>query len=188
MAEELKPTDYNPERDAVKAILTNGKISFEERWKEILKLQSPYGDLARFLQEFQDIMSDSNPETANRTEKEGDNTTYRLYSKLYQAFNTSAYPDFKTKFDIVNLAFYIYKNDAYNEFKLFRYGYGTIFGPGKRKTFQNLCTVICNLCDPFTRKEQLSKITLQFVLSKENTVLTDDIINNIFRYYRAYAA
>lgn len=183
----LEPTNVNPERDAVNAIRTNASLTFQQRWEAICKLQSPYGELARFLQEFQDTMSANNPKVVDYTEKEGDNITYRLYSKLYQACNTHNYPDFKTKFDIINLAFYVFKNDSYSEFKLFRYGYGTIFGPGKRKTFQNLCTVVANLCDPFTRQETLKKITLQFVLTKEGTVFTDDIINNIFRYYRSYA-
>lgn len=183
----LQPTNVNPERDAVNAIRTDNKLTFQQRWEAICKLQNQYGDLARFLQEFQDNMSSKNPAVENYTEKEGDNITYRLYSRLFQVCNTQNYPDFKTKFDIVNLAFYVYKDDSYNEFKLFRYGYGTIFGPGKRKTFQNLATVIVNLCDPFTRQEMLKKITLQFVLTKEGTVFTDDAINNIFRYYRSYA-
>lgn len=183
MAEELQPTNVNVERDEIRALFTNRELSFEQRWAKLCELQNEYGALARFLQEYQDAMSVNNP--TEYTDKEGDNINYRLYSKLFQTCNTPDYPDFKTKFDIINLAFYLYKEDAFSEFRLFRYGYGTIFGPGKRKTFINICTVICNLCDPFKRQEQMKTITLQFVLTKENTVMTDDVINNIYRYYRA---
>lgn len=164
----------------INGILNDGTIDLKTKLVRICESNTKYANLAKSLKQYQEQMSEH---AVLPTREDGAAINYNLYAKLISVCEESVYSEFKIKFDIVNLVFLLYKNDAYSEFKLFRFSNDWKYGTEKYKTYRAICIIICILCDFKTRAEELRKISFTGTLTQEGTKFTETSINNIRRYY-----
>ena len=170
------------EVNAVTKILNDGKLSNVEKVEAICNSGTKYAGLAGLLKGYQEKMGASAPTPKGA---DGAATNYNLYVQLLAVANTPIYTEFKLKFDIVNLCFLAYANDAFSEFKLFRFSLDWKFGKDKYLTYRSLAILICMLCDKTTRQEALKKIVLSKALTLDGTKFTEVSIQNVKRYYES---
>lgn len=174
--------DDDADQAAISAIINNGKLSNVEKFQAICQSKTKYAGLANTLQGYQNKLGKGAPLPIS---KDGAAINYNLYNTLLGAANTPIYTEFKTKFDIINLCFLAYADDAFSEFKLYRFQLDWKFGRDKYLTYRNLTILICMLCDKAKRKENLKKIVLSKDLTLNGTKFTETSIQNIKRYYES---
>lgn len=173
------------DREDVVKILQDKNLTFQDRTVALCKLNSEYGDLARRLQSYQDRLGGEEAKELDGKRKA--QIAYSLYREFFSICDLSFnyYPIFKTKFDIINLFFYVYKDGAFEEFKIYTDCVAWSSSRASERTYHALLTVICAFCDPFTRKENLKGKTLKYLITPEKTEFTENMIGNILQYYQA---
>lgn len=170
------------EVNAVTKILNDGKLSNVEKVEAICNSGTKYAGIAGILKGYQDKMSKKAPLLKG---VDGAATNYNLYVQLLAIANTPIYTEFKIKFDIVNLCFLAYAEDAFSEFRLFRFSLEWKYGKDKYITYRSLAILICMLCDKAKRKEALKKIVISKALTLDGTKFTETSIQNVKRYYES---
>ena len=110
---------------------------------------------------------------------------YDLYNTIKQAVSDTNPEVFRIKFNIINLAFIAFKNEAFNEFKLHRFDYEWKWGKESLTTYQYLVTAISILADKSTREQEIGKGILDRALDKDAISLNDVAIQNIVKYYKS---
>lgn len=165
--------------DIVTSIIESSGTAVE-KFEKICESNTVYSALAKNLKSYQEKMGNKAPVPTNI---DGAGYNYNLYVWLLAVINTELYSEFKIKFDIINLCFQAYANDAYSEFKLFRFSLDWKFGKDKYNTYQKLAILICILCDKTKRKEELKKISPNKALTLDGTKFTELAIQNVKRYY-----
>lgn len=166
--------------DDVKTLLNDEKISATEKL-ELLK-NSDF-EQVQFVKSLIKYNNDMGNGVTAPTELNGANNNRSLFVQLMKIIDEIDYTVFKVKFDIVNLVFLVFSDDAYNEFKLHRYDLKWSGTSKNLKTYQKLVTVISTLCDKTTRKEQLQRVSLSKMIDPESTTFTDVARSNILRFY-----
>lgn len=170
------------ESNVIAKILSDSKLDNKAKFEAICTSGTKYSLLALNLKSYQDKMGKSSPVP---TGLDGAANNYNLYNILISIANTPIYTDFKLKFDIVNLCFLAYSDDAYSEFKLFRYSLEWKYGKDKYLTYRSLAILICMLCNKSTRAEALKKIVISKALTLDGTKFTETAIQNVKRYYES---
>ncbi len=170
------------ESNVIAKILSDSKLDNKSKFEAICTSGTKYSLLALNLKSYQDKMGKSSPVP---TGLDGAANNYNLYNILISIANTPIYTDFKLKFDIVNLCFLAYSDDAYSEFKLFRYSLEWKYGKDKYLTYRSLAILICMLCNKSTRAEALKKIVISKALTLDGTKFTETAIQNVKRYYES---
>lgn len=170
------------EADVISKILSDSKLDNKAKFEAICTSGTKYSLLALNLKSYQDKMGKSSPVP---TGLDGAANNYNLYNVLISIANTPIYTDFKLKFDIVNLCFLAYSDDAYSEFKLFRFSLEWKYGKDKYLTYRSLAILICMLCNKATRADALKKIVISKALTLDGTKFTETAIQNVKRYYES---
>lgn len=170
------------ESNVIAKILSDSKLDSKAKFEAICTSGTKYSLFALNLKSYQDKMGKSSPVP---TGLDGAANNYNLYNILISIANTPIYTDFKLKFDIVNLCFLAYSDDAYSEFKLFRYSLEWKYGKDKYLTYRSLAILICMLCNKATRAEALKKIVISKALTLDGTKFTETAIQNVKRYYES---
>lgn len=178
---KIEITD-DAEVNAVSKVLNDAKLDARAKFEAICNSDTQYSALAKNLKSYQDKMGSS---VALPKGTVGAANNYNLYMALINIANTPIYTEFKLKFDIANLCFLAYADDAFSEFKLFRYSIDWKFGKDKYVTYRSLAMLIAMLCNKATRQDALKKIVLSKVLKLEGTKFTETAIQNIKRYYES---
>lgn len=124
-----------------------------------------------------------NPAVSNLDNKQCANKNFELYTMIKNATNVADNSSFSLRFDIINLYFKEYKNEAFDEFALFRADDAWTWGDDSLQTYQNLITIITSLCDITTRANNIRTIDVAGSLNKSNIDLTLLSKQNIVGYY-----
>jgi hypothetical protein len=178
---KIELTD-DEEINAVSKILNDSKLDPKAKFEAICNSNTKYALLANNLKSYQNKMGKS---AAILKGVDGAANNYNLYVILINVANSAIYTEFKLKFDIVNLCFLAYSDDAYSEFKLFRYSIEWKYGKDKYITYRSLAMLIAMLCDKAKRQDALKKIVLSKVLTLDGTKFTEVSIQNVKRYYES---
>ena len=166
--------------DDIKGILENPKYTNEEKIALIASSDTP---IVRFVQVMLEYREKMNKESTVIDNAQGAANNYNLFNRLMRIIKEKDFDTFVTYFDVVNMIFFLYKDDAYSEFKLHRFDMDWKWGSKELKTYQYLVTLICVMCDRVNRSSNLNKISLNKVLDLDKTVFTEDMASNIRRYY-----
>lgn len=181
LVEKKEPVVTIPQETDVLKILSS-KISFKEKIEAISKSESvQYRSLANKLLSYNDKMFG----TMAVKPSSGAANNYDLYNTIKQAVSDTNPEVFRIKFNIINLAFIAFKNEAFNEFKLHRFDYEWKWGKESLTTYQYLVTAISILADKSTREQEISKGILDRALDKDAISLNDVAIQNIVKYYKS---
>lgn len=177
----IQETNYT--REEVDKILTNSKTTIEEKLNSFANDKSEFGVFVNNLIQYSKNMDPDSEETV--TDEKGAARNYNLYIQMRDAIEEEDYLTFKSKFDIINMAYAVYSKGAFNEFALFRYdqAWSAKWGDLSLTTFQNLNTLICTLCDISTRASELDSLSLDKSLDLTKIELTELGANNIKKYY-----
>lgn len=179
--ETKEPVVIIPQETDVLKILSS-KISFKEKIEAISKSDSvQYRSLANKLLSYNDKMFG----TMAVKPSSGAANNYDLYNTIKQAVSDTNPEVFRIKFNIINLAFIAFKNEAFNEFKLHRFDYEWKWGKESLTTYQYLVTAISILADKSTREQEIGKGILDRALDKDAISLNDVAIQNIVKYYKS---
>lgn len=179
--ETKEPVVTIPQETDVLKILSS-KISFKEKIEAISKSDSvQYRSLANKLLSYNDKMFG----TMAVKPSSGAANNYDLYNTIKQAVSDTNPEVFRIKFNIINLAFIAFKNEAFNEFKLHRFDYEWKWGKESLTTYQYLVTAISILADKSTREQEIGKGILDRALDKDAISLNDVAIQNIVKYYKS---
>lgn len=181
LVEKKEPVVTVPQETDVLKILSS-KISFKEKIEAISKSDSvQYRSLANKLLSYNDKMFG----TMAVKPSSGAANNYDLYNTIKQAVSDTNPEVFRIKFNIINLAFIAFKNEAFNEFKLHRFDYEWKWGKESLTTYQYLVTAISILADKSTREQEIGKGILDRALDKDAISLNDVAIQNIVKYYKS---
>ena len=181
LVETKEPVVIIPQETDVLKILSS-KISFKEKIEAISKSDSvQYRSLANKLLSYNDKMFG----TMAVKPSSGAANNYDLYNTIKQAVSDTNPEVFRIKFNIINLAFIAFKNEAFNEFKLHRFDYEWKWGKESLTTYQYLVTAISILADKSTREQEIGKGILDRALDKDAISLNDVAIQNIVKYYKS---
>lgn len=177
----IQETNYS--REEVDKILTDSKTSIEEKLNSFANDKSEFGIFVNNLIDYNKNMDPNSEETV--TDEKGAARNYNLYIQMRDAIEEEDYLTFKSKFDIINMAYAVFNKGAFNEFALFRYdqAWSAKWGDLSLTTFQNLNTLICTLCDINTRAAELDSLSLDKSLDLTKIELTELGANNIKKYY-----
>ncbi|EPU3828951.1 hypothetical protein ACVWU4_000932 [Campylobacter coli] len=124
-----------------------------------------------------------NPATSSLDSKQCANKNFELYTMIKNATNVSDNSSFNLRFDIINLYFKEYKDEAFDEFALFRADDAWTWGQNSLETYQNLITIITSLCDITTRANNIRTIDVPKTINDVNSDLTQLSKQNIIGYY-----
>lgn len=167
---------------SITTILENGSLSNEQKVEAIDKSGVEAVGFIKNLIAYQNELSFK---AIGLTDVQGASKNRILFFKLLQILDVEDYATFKIKFDVVNLVFLTYKEDAFNEFKLHRFDLKWTGGIKELKTYQKLVTVISALCDKSKRAEQLKTISLSKMVDANTTVFSETHRRNLLQYYQA---
>lgn len=124
-----------------------------------------------------------NPATSSLDSKQCANKNFELYTMIKNATNVSDNSSFNLRFDIINLYFKEYKDEAFDEFALFRADDAWTWGQNSLETYQNLITIITSLCDITTRANNIRTIDVPKTINDVDSDLTQLSKQNIIGYY-----
>ncbi len=164
----------------VKALLAKSDVTPKDKFDQLDNSVSQYGSLVQSLSTYNAKMGPSVP---NILPKNGAGQNYNLLNQIMYVVELSNKEDFTVQFDIINLYFKEYKNEAYKEHSMQRFDNYWIWDTKALNTWMNLVTCICSLCDIATRQENLKKISLDKVLDPTTTLFSPTAIANIKSYY-----
>lgn len=171
-------------REEVDKILTDNNTTVVEKLNSFEHDKSEFGTFVNNLIAYNKAMNPNDEENVI-TEEKGAARNYNLYIQIKDAIETEDYLVFKSKFDMINMAYTAFEKEAFNEFALFKYdqSWASKWGELSLTTFQNLNTVICTLCNIKTRAASIDAISLDKSLDITKIELSEIGINNIKKYY-----
>lgn len=171
-------------REEVDKILTDSNTTVAEKLNSFAYDKSEFGTFVNNLIAYNKAMNPNDEENVITDEK-GAARNYNLYIQIKDAVETEDYLVFKSKFDMINMAYTAFEKEAFNEFALFKYdqSWASKWGELSLTTFQNLNTVICTLCNIKTRAASIDAISLDKSLDITKIELSEIGINNIKKYY-----
>ena len=167
---------------SITTILENGSLSNE---KKIEAIVNSGVEAVSFVKNPMSYQNELSINAVGVTDVQGASKNRILFYKLLQVLDTEDYTTFKIKFDVVNLVFLTYNDDAFNEFRLHRFDLKWTGGTTELKTYQKLVTVISALCDKSKRAEQLKTISLSKMVDANTTVFSETNRRNLLQYYQA---
>ena len=169
------------DKQAIDSLLEKPGMGIEDKLKVIAEKAIPtYKQLAAKLLGYVEAMGVGIVDPNIGVGKQLD-----LVNTLKQAVETKDSGEFKTKLDIVNLAFMAYKDSALNVYKVYRFDDKWKWNKKDLTTLQHLTMIISTLASLADRKENIKKIDLEKALNKDEVNLSADAINNIKSYYKA---
>lgn len=176
----LQTVIYGPEQ--VMAVLSNPELSFKEKLEEIGKFaKGELGMLANGLISYGYSMS---KERGIVDAKVGVSNNYSLYTLMKSVIDTKDYNDFKVKFDIINLAFLAYKDDAFDDTRLVRFDTQWTWGNVSLTTYIFLVRAVYELANIETREKLKKTIDPKRLFDDKMTAFSAEARNNIKRYYQ----
>lgn len=111
------------------------------------------------------------------------NKQYDLVSIFRNIFNTTEYKDFKIKFDVLNLFFVHYRQEAFASQRLVRFDYLWKWSDVELTTLQNMARIVTQLCVYPERAKGLKQINFDLALDSTKTIVSEAARNNILKYY-----
>lgn len=174
-------TEYTKEE--ANEILTDTNTTVAEKISRFSNDVGSYGKYVSRLVQYNKVMSPTSE--TEITDEKGATRNYNLYIQIKDTISKEDYSVFKAEFDIINMVFVNFAKDAFDEFALFRYdqAWAAKWGNDSLTTFQNLCTVICSLCNIKTRASNLDSINLDKALDITENDISEIALNNIKKYY-----
>ena len=166
--------------DDINAILEDGSLDIEAKLKKIATSGAPIARFAEVMMDYNRKLGNDAPTPEPKTIAAAN---YNLYTRLAKVCKTEDYEDFRIFFDVVNHIFYHYRKDAFDMYKLTRYDNLWTWGDKQLKTYINLTSLICALCDKSNRKSASVSVSLNKVLDLDTTAFTETMVNNIRKYY-----
>ena len=169
------------DKQAIDDLLVKPGMDIEDKLKVIVEKAIPtYKQLAAKLLGYVEAMGVGIVDPNIGVGKQLD-----LVNTLKQAVETKDSGEFKTKLNIINLAFIAYKDSALNLYKVYRFDDKWKWNKKDLTTLQHLTMIISTLASLADRKENIKKIDLEKALNKDEVNLSEDAINNIKSYYKA---
>ena len=169
------------DKQAIDSLLEKPGMGIEDKLKVIAEKAIPtYKQLAAKLLGYVEAMGVGIVDPNIGVGKQLD-----LVNTLKQAVETKDSGEFKTKLNIINLAFIAYKDSALNLYKVYRFDDKWKWNKKDLTTLQHLTMIISTLASLADRKENIKKIDLEKALNKDEVNLSEDAINNIKSYYKA---
>jgi len=164
----------------VSDIIVSPDYSMSEKINMIhTKAEPMFSTLAGKLLGYQESMGVGRIDASSGSGKQ-----YDLLHTLTSVLGTEDYSLFKTKFDIVNMAYRAFKDSAFKDVMLFRFSELWAWNDKDLVTLQHLNTIIGVLCDLSSRKENISKIDMMKALDSDEVNLTETAVSNIQKYYK----
>ena len=108
---------------------------------------------------------------------------YDLLNTIKSVVETEDYTDFKTKFDIVNLAFRELNKESFYTPNLYRFADLWTYGDKDLTTYHHILLVISELANVQTRQNNIKKIDMTRALSQDDVTFSQTAISNINKYY-----
>lgn len=166
--------------DIYELILDNTK-SFDEKLDIIIGNGIPeFKTLAARLKSYAESMS---IKSTMITPSMGASKNYDLYTLIVSVASTEEYENFSVKFDLINLMFINYGEDAFSQPMLQRFDFAWKNGDRTLAAYQNLVFVIGILADKSTRSENRKPGMLELAFDKKKTNLPELVAENIIKYY-----
>lgn len=162
-------------------VLNDSSVSIEDKIKWCLtEAPNVVRSLANQLLSYNDTMKPS----AIYNEQAMVNKQYELVSIYRSIFNVLEYKDFKVKFDVLNLFFAYYKDEAFAAQRLCRFDYLWKWSEVELTTLLHVSEVVSQLCIYAERVKRLKQLNLDMALDSTKTIVTEEARNNIIRYYK----
>ena len=168
----------NAVEPAVTDILNDKTTTLKDKLYAVSKLDSQCGALAKKLIEYEEKMGTNAGDIDVRV---GASNNVSLYNTINRVINTVGGLEFNQKFQIVNIAFLVFKDSAYSVFKLNRFDYQWTYGQDNLQTFRNLIMLISELADITTRQEKVRQISWARVFTPKGFRSIGK--NNLKRFY-----
>ena len=132
-------------------------------------------DLVVGLKQYQDFIA--GPKRNNPNEYVSQ--SYRFYNNLIKHFNTTNYPEFKLRMDILLKTLNGEKDKHLNVINLLKYDIYWKYGQKTKVSYYLLMTFLDAVADPNTRKEQLKTIDM----NKLAGYVPEQVMLNFRRYF-----
>jgi len=180
-ATPAKPaTEVNLTQDDIKKVIIDPTLSGKEKLTKIANhAMTAHASVASKLLGYNQFMY-KNPNMVPQT---GAAKQYDLLNTIKSVVNTEDYGNFKTKFDIVNLAFRELKDEAFYTGNLYRFDNFWTYGEKDLTSFQHILLILTTLADAQNRQQNIKKIDMSRALSPDDTTFTPTAVSNINKYY-----
>lgn len=164
----------------VNELLKNGSTSILSKLKLIANKANPeLRTIASKLLDFEAVLGEG---SINHGGDYIVSKCYDLNLILMSVVNTPDKNKFKTKQDILTLAFVAFKDSSMRQLKLLAYDYLWKFGTKELATYQNLVVLMTELSDLSTRENVKGKFSINKIML--NTTLSEHARNNLVSYYQ----
>lgn len=177
------PEQVTTEMATVKEILLDKTLTGAAKLEVIATHDIPkFKFLALKLVNYATTMSRNN---FQNTPAVGAAANFDLYNIISNVINDEDYGSFKTSFDIINLAFKEYDNDAFSDIMLHRFSTNWSWSEEYYATFLSLATIISTLCNPVTRSTMVKSLDLTRAFNSKKQRFSQKAVENLSRYYKA---
>lgn len=177
--EALSTIVYGPEQ--VAAVLKNGNLTFVEKITEIASFAT--GEISGIANQLLSYATNMAKARGIVDPQTGVGHNYSLYMLLKSVVDTKDYNEFKVKFDIVNLAFMAFKDDAYDDVRLVRFDANWLWGNVSLTTYIFLVRAIYELANIEDRARNKKTIDINRLFDTNVTSFTAEAKENVIRYY-----
>jgi hypothetical protein len=163
------------------SVINDSSVSIEDKIKWCLTEAPTYiKSLANQLTSYNETMKPA----AIYDEQKMLMKQYELVSIYRSIFNVIEYKDFKVRFDVLNLFFAYYKDEAFAAQRLARFDYIWKWSSVELTTLLHVSEVVSQLCLYSERTKRLKQLNLDMALDSTTTIVTEEARNNIIRYYK----
>ena len=169
---------HNAVEPQVQEILTNRTTTLKDKLYAISKLSTQCGELAKKLIDYEEKMGNN---VKDIDVKIGASNNVSLYNTINKVIHTAGGLEFNQKFQIVNIAFLVFKDSAYSIFKLNRFDFQWQYGQTNLQTYRNLVMLITELADISTRQERVKRIAWSRIFAAKGFRAIAK--NNLKRFY-----
>lgn len=179
--EPEEPEDTGLSFRQVQEVIKDSQISFTEKMNILLTQgNNETRTLVSKLLSYKDTMSNSNK---GLKPAEGAAKNFELYMVLLRVVESKNNATFQALFDVINMVFKEWKDDAYSEFKMHRFD--DLWGGGDKGllSFQYLTTAISNCCDILTREAAIKRTDFNILFDPEKTVFNERTKQSVVKYY-----
>lgn len=140
-----------------------------------------YQVLVARLQKYQDHLSVDKPLLRDDVAKKYQIEFYLLIREILEEDDEVRY---KLSLDLLNLFFFIYKEDAYLPRYINRYDILEFRNKKHQKSFDNFVTILSTLCDKDNRSKLVGTFPFDELLDRDYIYLNDIQIQNLITYYK----
>lgn len=176
-----EPVDTGLPYSKVQEVIKDSQLTFTEKMN-ILSTQGNEATrvLINKLLSYKETMTDDNK---GLKPAEGAAKNFELYMVLLRVIESKDNTTFQALFDVVNMVFKEWKDDAYSEFKMHRFDDLWSGGDKGLLSFQYLTTAISNCCDILTREAAVKRTDFNILFDPEKTIFTERTKQSIVKYY-----